>query len=1083
MARRLLVVGMVLLLAGSVQADLHMQWVHHLPARKTAWGSTQRMHLDSAYKPAVAAGRVYVGCEYNGALLAFDLKTGRELWRYNTDGPIRVAPVADDYGVYVASDDGRLHCLDHNGKFRWRFHAAMDKPDSDRKVLGHDRLISAWPAGARPTIEDGKLYCVFGYWPVDGVYVYCLDAETGKTVWTNNTSQFRPFNETRIHEGKLQVMGHHGSGVFDIDTGEKLVEKIVKPTPGPELPKTPGVKGTVRYRYQLDGHVFVCTNEGGLYCFGEKKVEPRTYRHDAPKVDSSPTQELLRLTQLAGTQDGYCLVGGLKDGALVEQLIRHTSFHVLAVERDADKANRLRREFDANGLFHTHRLNIVTGPAGTNDLPPYVASLVVSENDGAIDKRYRESLRPYGGVMVERNGGDWKVTKREGPLPGADDWPQEFHDGSNTLASRDKRVKAPLGLLWYGGQAAHARFYFDGMVDHQSGHGLNPQPVMAEIVEGRMILQGPGLLGAVDIYTGRVLWERPLPKMYTFGGSGGGLGKHSKKHPKPWAHEPAMKFEVTPPERCRASGFNFVSLPDGIYVAAARNLLRFDPKTGKQTAKWTVPIEGDLRFGGVRVAGDVIVTTLFRPQDVIDAQAGYDGNGGDWAGDRMRMSYLAAFDRHSGKPLWQRKATWGFINRSGFCLGGGKVFAVDLLTDKVHNKFIEAGRKLPTDQPPAIRVFDLKTGKPVWSYALDVYTRNIAYSAKHDMLLVPNRNLIEWRDGKWHNLAFDVRRGRTNKNAPGRMRGLRGKDGKVLWTVEESAYHTPHIIMDDLLIDRYGNPYDLRTGKRHVRTSALTGLPETWSFRKGGCNHLIACDGLVTWRTAFYDLAGGTGVMKLTGFDAGCAPTLIPAGGVLAIPNFGTHHKRNRMTAVGMVHRPGNALWTQYTSDKPTHTGAIQRVGINFGAIGDRRDEDGTMWLRVDARSRTAAVVEPRQDVQWFTHDPADTGSFVGGSGVLGAATVTIPTTVSPDSKAVLRDKTKRVYDVRLILVSPQSAAVKRQVTLQVEGRAITVALPASGGLVEHDMEALEVTGPLDIALPKDAASVGLAGVRLVARP
>src|SRR5581483_8585971 len=121
-----------------------------------------------------------------------------------------------------------------------------------------------------------------------------------------------------------------------------------------------------------------------------------------------------------------------------------------------------------------------------------------------------------------------------------------------------------------------------------------PQPVPAQIGEGRMILQGPGLLAAFDIYTGRLLWETPLPKMYTFGGKEGGLGIHSKKHPRPWEYPEALKYDVPPTHRCRASGFDYVSVPDAIYVAAGRQLLRFDPKDGKPMSAWKVPLEGDL---------------------------------------------------------------------------------------------------------------------------------------------------------------------------------------------------------------------------------------------------------------------------------------------------------------------------------------------------------------------------------------------------------------------------------------------------------------------------------------------------------
>ena len=85
--------------------------------------------------------------------------------------------------------------------------------------------------------------------------------------------------------------------------------------------------------------------------------------------------------------------------------------------------------------------------------------------------------------------------------------------------------------------------------------------------------------------------------------------------------------------------------------------------------------------------------------------------------------------------------------------------------------------------------------------------------------------------------------------------------------------------------------------------------------------------------------------MQLHGMNAGCAATMLPTGGVLNVPNFGTHHKRDRMTALAMVHRPDNQLWTQYDTsrDKTATTPAvIRRAGFSFRAPGDRFAAAGT---------------------------------------------------------------------------------------------------------------------------------------------
>ncbi len=1051
------------------------------------------MPRDTGYLPALGDGLVFVGCEHNGALLALDAQTGRETWRFYTNGPLRLAPVVNGKRVYMGSDDGYLYCLDTSGRLLWKI---LGGP-SQRRVIAHDRLISAWPITAGPLVSQGKLYFVAGYWPVDRIYVYSADATTGKILWRSDAAEFRPDRRIRLVDGKLLIDGHNSRAVLEAATGRVLQEKMPKAPPlvRPQLERLPGnLTG-----WKQDGRILVAgTTEGVCGYSRDQPTEQRTEGGNVTGPSPSPRQSnpiAESLLKAVPVRKGYCLVAGLTDGALVEGLLASTELHIVAVDPSAKKVDRIRRKLDSQHLFASHRLEILVGDLAGGSWPPYFADLITTEystnspgrpESELLNKTILRSLRPYGGIAAVREGEQWALSRRDAAPEGAADWPQEFCNQANTLASADELVKAPLGVLWYGGLAADARFYFDGKVDHQSGHGLNPQPVPAEIVQGRMILQGPGLLAAVDIYTGRVLWERPLPKMYTFGGAGGGLGIHSKKHKRPWDYPPALEFEVQPTQRCRASGFNMVSLPEGIYIAAAKTLKRFDPATGELLSQWNSPAE-DLCWGGLRASGSFLLATLFRPQDLAEAQAGHDGNGGDWAGDRMPMVQLVALNRYSGKILWSRQAQWGFLNRSGIAIGDARVYCLDLLTPKVQAKLQQAGRTFP-DVPPTLYALDLTTGRQLWSFPLDVYVQNLVYSQQKDLLVVPCRNLVEWDQDRWVDRSLDVRRGKRNKNAPGKMRALQGANGRVVWEVEEAAYHTPQILLGHLLIDRWGFPYDLNTGKRHQRTSPLTGLLEPWSFRKGGCNHLVACQNLVTWRTAFYDLSRGAGVLKLSGMDAGCSPTLLPAGGVLNIPNFGTHHKRNRMTAMALIHTPENQLWTNYVTSRekppiPQEPDWIQHGGWNFGAPGDRLSSDGTLWLQVNARQRAGLSIGPKNQTFWYQQPLGETGSAVASSGLLGASQLTIPLTHT--SKTPPRQT--QLYTVRLFFSEPEHTKPGQRIfSVSVEGKTVLKELDIfkqAGGADKPlvlEFAAVEVTGPLEIQLSPKQGQTLLCGVELI---
>jgi outer membrane protein assembly factor BamB len=1057
-AVRLIVAGLLLIGAAdatpTATAASPPVWSWSLPARQAAWAFTGDMPRDSVYRPIVQDNLVLVGCEHNGALLALDLETGEERWRFYTDGPIRMTPVADAERIAVASDDGHLYCLDHAGRLQWKFRGGP----SQRKVLAHERLASVWPASATPALIDGRIIYVAGYWPLDGVFVHALDARTGVPAWSR-LAEYRPVGTPRRVGDTLHVAGHHGSGAYDFATGAEL---NVKPPP-PEKQVPAALPGGRRIEVQPSGKIL---------CFAAEQAAERKYGdRGSSQVDTAAADAILAA---AAVKDGYCIVAGLADGSLVEGLLAKSNLSVFAFDGDAARVDKVRRRLDAAGAFDGQRLAMFVADPGASGLPPYSANLIVSETDAPLSESLRPSLRPFGGAWVERSRGEVKVSRREGPPPGSDQWTHEFGTPGNTLSVRDTLVKPPLGSLWYGGPASAARYYYAG-----SEHGANP--VSAEVIDGRLILQGNGLLSAFDIYTGRRLWESPVPKMHVFAG----LGIHSKDNPHPVRDaKPAHDAELPPRQRCRATGMNYASAPDGIYVAAGPSLIRFDPVDGRRTAEWKVPLDDkELCWGAVRIAGDVLVATAFSPQDIIDADAGADGNGGEWSGDRMPMAHLVAIDRGTGRRLWTRKAAWGFLNRGGVALGGGKVYCVDLLLEVAREKFQEAGRGFP-QTPPMLYALDLETGAEVWKRPLEWRAKGVVYAAERDLLIVPCRNNVQWKDGDW----FNGKKAKIVDGLKGDMRALRGSDGTLLWEVNDESYDDPPLVVGDLLITRDGRSFDLATGKRAARPSPLTGLPEPWSFKKAGCNHLIGCDNLITWRTGFFDLGGTAGSMPLKGMEAGCTPTLIPSGGVLVIPNFGQMHLRARMSAMALVHVPDNPFWgdAQLAGDKAAAPAPLAaHTAFNFGAPGWRADDSGRQWVPVTVRSK--GFVVKGDTVEWFRLHPASVGGWIGATGVIGADEIAIPTQFQGVKGAA--GGGKRTYDVRLHFLDPApSKPGERVFSVTLEGRVVLEdfdiareATPAARRVV-REFEGVEIDGPLDIRLTAKAGATTLSAVELIAR-
>ena len=165
-----------------IGTNLTLLWSLKLPPVRPAWPTEpeRRLNFDASYEPVVMGKRLFLGSPNDGSVTACDTATGAEQWKFFTEGPVRCAPACWQGKVYVGSDDGFLYCLDaETGRLVWKFRGApADRPD--RRQLGNGHLVSFWPARSGPVVVNGVVYFGAGIWPIFGVFLYALDAETGK---------------------------------------------------------------------------------------------------------------------------------------------------------------------------------------------------------------------------------------------------------------------------------------------------------------------------------------------------------------------------------------------------------------------------------------------------------------------------------------------------------------------------------------------------------------------------------------------------------------------------------------------------------------------------------------------------------------------------------------------------------------------------------------------------------------------------------------------------------------------------------------------------------------------------------------
>ncbi|MFM7056656.1 MAG: PQQ-binding-like beta-propeller repeat protein [Planctomycetota bacterium] len=168
--------------------NLQLCWTLQAPPRIQAWDDPLNLDLmpyDRLLEPIVVAERLILAFSDTDRVCAFDTASGRELWSFITDAPVRLPPAGTTESVCFVSDDGYLYCVNvESGQLRWKFLAA---PGS-RRLIGNQRLISTWPARGGVVIRDGIVYFASSIWPMMGVSVGAVEVATGRLLWLNDST-------------------------------------------------------------------------------------------------------------------------------------------------------------------------------------------------------------------------------------------------------------------------------------------------------------------------------------------------------------------------------------------------------------------------------------------------------------------------------------------------------------------------------------------------------------------------------------------------------------------------------------------------------------------------------------------------------------------------------------------------------------------------------------------------------------------------------------------------------------------------------------------------------------------------------
>jgi outer membrane protein assembly factor BamB len=240
--------------------------------------------------PVAAGGYVYVGSAA-GELLAVDLETGQEAWRFAANDKVRATPVVHGGALYFGSWDGILYALDaETGDPRWRFDTggivqgaaavASGKvivgsrsaklfavnADSGELEWEHVHEDGSWVESS-PVVREGVVYIGSS----DALKLFALDLETGETAWTLKTNGWS-WGTPLVADGVVYIGGVSASPYYfegvELEAGLYAVEQetgalVWRMTPEPiegyitgGVFSTPVVADQVVYVAGLDGYVY-----------------------------------------------------------------------------------------------------------------------------------------------------------------------------------------------------------------------------------------------------------------------------------------------------------------------------------------------------------------------------------------------------------------------------------------------------------------------------------------------------------------------------------------------------------------------------------------------------------------------------------------------------------------------------------------------------------------------------------------------------------------------------------------------------------------------------------------------------------
>ena len=815
---------------------------------------------------------------------------------------------------------------------------------------------------------------------------------------------------SREQMGPLTVAGQLGpialAGQTLFAGGEGYVVSLKADTG--QLISVHGVEGTAMSLAVADERLFVSSDLGSIHCLGAQDSPKLMIKRTEPAKLVAPGQAAREIAKeierRSGVSKGWCLVAGARDGRLAKALARETQMNIVVIEHDPERLKTIRKELYSSVLYGNR---VVAADWDYAELPDYFANLIVSERAWLGDDMHlpvdqlARVLRPTGGVLLLGSTAAWpknrevKVIKglkanarathevaksngwlkfTRGKLDGAGSWTGLYGNNSKTSSTRDRLVKGPLGVLWFGEPGSKY------MVDR---HARSVSPLA---INGRLFVQGMEVVMAYDAYNGTFLWQRKI--------SG------------------AVRVRVD------VDSSNITANEDSIFVAAHDRVLQLDAQTGRTRREFQVPRTPGgqvLRWGNISVDGGTLFGTGAMP---LANEYGYLWNAlvknGEWIAEAdapkealakfktIKTSYprpdnraydyfkraglhwhpintfpawmpdfkpssvaktimlsekVFAYDIPTGELIWEH--TGKSIPNISLVIGGDRVFFLqDDISETERQEArdsVRASIKGGSYIPEGEQQLDEKDRDVRRVVCLNAKTGEELWNRPQDLTGSGGTKLgLAYQDGKvlffGHYSNHDEGPFNKGELTWRRITVLQGDSGSLLWSKPLNYRRRPTIVGDTIYIEP--RRCDLATGEIQKRSHPITGETVDWEFVRPGhsCGIVTATPHNLFFRSysgAIVNTEQDSGLQLFGGMRPGCWNSMIPANGLLSMQeaSAGCTCNYSLRTTVVLKNKPqkGHAEWAVFISQAAIKP--VKHLAINFGAPGDMRAKDGTVWF------------------------------------------------------------------------------------------------------------------------------------------